>query len=126
MRRLVGPPNSVAREESILLQQRRPRGVGGVARCAHRLLVAPRHVHRIERRPPVAARIPEEHQYAAVWRPGRPLIVIAFREDALAGTICAHDADGKLARRLFGESDVIAARGPHGRRISAVAEADTL
>src|SRR5262249_15957085 len=108
------------------LQQRRPSGVGRVARCLEELLVAPGHVHRIERRTAFAAGVAEEHNHAPVRRPGRSFIVIALGQNPLARSVRAHDSDRKPAFGLLGEGDVVAARRPHRRRVGAVAEADAL
>ena len=56
------------------------------------------------------AEIAEEHQIEPVRRPGRPFIVEAFGQDALARAVGPHHADGELAAGLLGEGDEVAAR----------------
>src|SRR5437660_12425303 len=76
-------------------QERRPCGIRREARRRNALLVAARDVDRIERRAGIAARIAKEHQYTAVRRPGRALVVIALGEDALARAVDPHEPDGE-------------------------------
>src|SRR5437868_14376454 len=84
-------------------QQGRPRRIRRKRRRWHALLVAPGHVDRVERWP--AALIAEEHQHAAVRREGRPFIVEAGGEQALARSVRLHDADRELSAALLGEGD---------------------
>src|SRR6266704_2162088 len=107
-------------------QQRRPRRVRGVARRRDPLFVAAGDVDRVKRRPRIAAGVAEEHQHAAVRRPGRALVVIALGEDPLVAAVYAHDADGEAALVLLGERDRVAARRPHRRGVGTFAEADAL
>src|SRR6266511_1527906 len=109
-----------------LRQQRRPGRVGRVARRRQALLVATGDVDRVQRRPRLPAGVAEEHDHAAVRRPGRALVVIALGQDAFARSVGAHDADAELALILLGEGDIVAARRPHRRRIGAIAETDAL
>src|SRR4051812_5299726 len=74
-----------------LPQQRRPGRVGPERRRRHALLVAPGDIDREQLRTGIAASIAEEHQHPAIGRPGRALIVKAFRQDALAGAVREHD-----------------------------------
>ena len=46
--------------------------------------------------PASAARIAEEHHEQAVGREGRAFVVEALGEDALAGAVGLHHADGEL------------------------------
>src|SRR4029078_7451992 len=71
--------------------------------------------------PPALA---EEHEHAAVGRPGRALVVEALGEDSLARPVRAHHSDQEASGGLLGEGDEIAAGRPHRRRVAAVAEAD--
>src|SRR5690606_26674615 len=89
-----------------------------------RLLVTAGQVDREQLRS--AAGLAEEHQHAAIWRPGRAFLQAAGGEDALARAVGAHHADLELAGGLLGEGDEVAARGPDRRRIGAVAEGDAL
>src|SRR6202011_806833 len=122
MRRLLGPlhlPASLPR----LLQQRRPGRIRGITRRLDRLLVASRHIHGEEPWSGIPAGVAKEHDHTAVRTPGWPLIVIALGEDALPGTVGAHDANSKPAFRLLGESNVVAPRRPDGGRIDAIPKA---
>src|SRR5262249_26352649 len=83
-------------------QQRRPCRIGCIARSRYALLVAARDIDRVERRSGIAAGIAEEHDHAAVRREGRPLVVEAFRQDALARSVRLDDSDRKFALRLLG------------------------
>src|SRR5262245_1846927 len=105
-------------------QQRRPSRIGCVARCRNALLVPSGEINGVERWP--SGGIAEEHHHAAVGRPGRAFIVEAFGEDALAFAFGRDHADRKLALRLLGEGDGVAARRPYRRRIGALAKADAL
>src|SRR5262245_53910988 len=78
-------------------QQRRPGGVGRIARRRNLLLVAAGEIYGVGRGPAVAAGIAEEHQHAAVRREGRSLVVEAGREDALARAVRIDHADRELA-----------------------------
>src|SRR3954453_11392581 len=106
------------------VQRRRPGRIGGQARCRDALLreAHDRHLPELG----ALAEIAEEHQVETVRGPGRAFIVIALGQHALGGTIRPHDADGKLAARLLGEGDEVAARGPDRRRVAPFAEGDAL
>src|SRR5262249_33346630 len=52
--------------------------------------------------------------------------MIALGQNSLAGAVRPHDTDGEPALRLLGERDVVTARRPYWRRVSAIAEADAL
>lgn len=61
-------------------QQRRPCGIGCERGRANHPLVASRQIDRVDARPAVGTlRLAEEHEEAAVRRPGRPFVVVAFR-----------------------------------------------
>src|ERR1700745_2092295 len=96
-------PSRRFRGSMVLLQQRRPGGIGGVARRLQDLLVAAGEVDGVERRPGISPWIAEEHDYASVRGPGRAFVVIALGQDALARSVRSHDADGELRFRLLGE-----------------------
>src|SRR5215213_8313586 len=105
-------------------QQRRPRRIGRERRRRNFLFVPAGDIDRIKRRPrPLIA---EKHQHATVRRKGRTFVVIAGREQALAGAVRLHDTDRELSAALLGEGDEIAARRPDWRRIRTLAETDTL
>src|SRR4030081_4023778 len=70
-----------------LRQQRRPCGVRSEARRRDPLFVASGEIDGVERGTRGAARIAEEHDHATVRGEGRPLVVIAFGQDALAGAV---------------------------------------
>src|SRR6266446_6155224 len=57
-----------------LRQQRRPCGIGSEARRRDPLFVTPGEIDGVERGTRGAARIPEEHDHAAVRGEGRPLV----------------------------------------------------
>src|SRR5262249_60875908 len=76
--------------------------------------------------PGIAAGIAEEHQHAAIGRPGRALVVEALGEQPLALPVRLDHADAEGAAAALGERDIVAARRPHRRRIRAFAEADAL
>src|SRR5690242_21785299 len=84
-------------------EQRRPCGIGRRARCRNPALVAARQIGRVERGPRIAARIAEEHEHATVGREGRSLVVEAFGQDALTGTVRFDDADRELPSPLTRE-----------------------
>ncbi|ENN87294.1 hypothetical protein RHSP_25736 [Rhizobium freirei PRF 81] len=107
-----------------LLEKRRPCRVGSKARRRDFLLVISGQVDGEELRATGAGRLAEEHDDAAVRSPGRTFVVEAGRQQALAGTIRLHHADGETATGLLGEGDEIAARRPDRRGIGAVAERD--
>src|SRR5438445_13864395 len=105
----------------LLRQQRRPGWIRREAGGRHPLFVAPGDVDGEQRRAAVAALVAEEHHHPPVRCEGRPLVMEAGGQDALAGTVGLHDADGELAAALLGEGDVVAARRPDRGRIAAVA-----
>src|SRR5712672_2974236 len=80
-----------------LRQQRRPCGIGSEARRRDPLFVTPGEIDGVERGTRGAARIPEEHDHAAVRGEGRPLVVEALGQDALAGAVGLDDADRETA-----------------------------
>src|SRR5262245_36341964 len=107
-------------------QQRRPGRIGRIARRWNSLLIAASHIDGEQRRARTTTGIAEEHHHAPVGRPGRTLVVIAFSENAFAGSVRPYDTDCEASFRLLGEGDVVAAWRPDRRRISALAEADAL
>src|SRR5580704_15960554 len=67
-----------------------------------------------------------EHQHPAIRREGRTLHQVAFRQDAFAGTVRVHYADGEVAD-LAAEArkgDQVTAWRPDRRRIPSGTEAD--
>src|SRR5262249_2435572 len=92
-----------------LFQKRRPGRVRGEIGSRDSLLVATGEIDRVELRPAGPCSLAEEHQHAAVRRPGRPLLLEAARQNALAGAVELHDADLEFAARLLGEGDEVAA-----------------
>src|SRR5690349_2069607 len=111
-------------EPIALFEQRRPGWIGGKILRRDRLLVAAGEVDRIEPRSAGTGRFTEEHQHAAVRRPGRSFLREAGRQDALARSVGLHHTDLELAARLPGERYQVAARRPDGRRIYAIAKGD--
>src|SRR6185295_6863787 len=103
-------------------QERRPGRVRRIARSRHALFVIAGNIDGEELWPGIAAGVAEKHDHAPVRSPGRAFIVIALGENTLARAIDAHDSDGERARAAFGESDHVAARRPHRRRVIALAE----
>src|SRR4030088_2104484 len=103
MRRLLGFHEfyEERKRRVALLQQRRPGWIGRIARRLQQLLIATGDVHSIERRSRIPARGAEEHDHASVRRPGRPLVVIALRENPLAEAVRPYDTDGEPALRLL-------------------------
>src|SRR5262252_1529522 len=71
-------------------------------------------------------RVPEEHQHTTIRRPSWPLVVEALRQDPLTRSVRLHHPDQKLAAEQLGESDKIAARRPHWRRIAPLPLADAM
>src|SRR6185437_5987329 len=70
--------------------------------------------------------VAEEHDDASIRRESRSFVVETLRQDALARAVRLQYADRKLPIGLAGESDVVAARRPHRRRVMSLAEADAL
>ena len=107
--------------------QRRPRRVGTECGRRDRVFVATGDIDGEQFRATIGA-LPfaEEHQYAPVRRPGRPLVVITTRKDAFVAAIRFHDADQEGAARLFGERDIVAAWRPNWCRIAAVPTAQAV
>src|SRR3546814_12208098 len=71
----------------------------------------------------VRRRRAEEHQDAAVRRPGRSLFLIRLAEEPLSRPVRPHHADMEAALVHLGEGDQVAARRPDRRGIPAVAMA---
>src|SRR3979490_11215 len=99
-----------------LREQRRPCGIGSEARRRDPLFVASGEIDGVERGTRGAARIAEEHDHATVRGEGRPLVVEAFGQDALAGAVGLDDADRETAAALLGERDDGPAARPHPPR----------
>ncbi len=73
-------------------------------------LVVAGEVDRVDSGPAaLALALPEEHQNAAVGRPGGALVVEALGQDTLARTVRPHDADEESPCELLREGDVVAA-----------------
>src|SRR5262249_18700185 len=77
---------------------------------------------------PAATRLQRtcEHDDTAVRCPGRPLILPAMRQQALARAVRPHHPDPEIARRDLGEGDQIAARTPNRSAVLALAKADAM
>src|SRR5437879_1673134 len=118
----AGPDTSQPWRAALLLrQQRRPGWVRREAGGRHPLFVTPGDVDGEQRWAAVAAGVAEEHHDPPVRCDGWPLVMEAGGQDALAGPVGLHDADGELPAALFGKGDVVAARRPDRGRIAAVA-----
>src|SRR5665647_2810049 len=127
--RLSEPREPIAMIKSRLItaglgQQRRPGRIGRHARGGYLELVAAGDVDSEQRR--ALAGIAEEHDHPPVRREGRPLVMEALGEDALARAVGLENADGESTAQLAGEGDVVAARRPYRRRVMSLAEADAL
>ena len=92
-----------------------PRGITGVSGRVRWHFIVPCKVYGPE--PALAAataivkrRLPEEHEDATIWRPGRTFIEIAFSKEPFTCSIRAHDANEEAAIGHFRERDEIAAR----------------
>src|SRR3954463_4541798 len=88
-------------------------------------LVTTGNIYRPYLRAAIVLGLAAEHQYTAIWRPGRAFIVIAAGYHAFTRAIRPHHPDIEATLVLFGEGQKIAARAPDRGAVAALPETDS-